>query len=452
MAVRYGVMLLGAIQEAEGRRRARAAMAVGGILLVASVVFLIWAASLQRWALVGVLLVTTGTTVASMVLVRRTVRVAGYAFGCLAIAAVVGGAIAHGNPGFASFFLAVGVLLSAMVLPPRDVAAVFTLALVAGAFIAWWPHSTPTLHTVASVYAEGTLLLLIVGAVAIGTSVSVHAMVRDLETVLHVARDADLRATSLAAQLEHSQRMETVGRLAGVVAHDFNNLLTIIKSASALATEQLPEGSAIRADLHDLDAAVIRASALARQLLDFSRKDSSDVSVIDLIDVVNGLQDLLRRLVGAGVTVHLRTGAEPCPVVAAVSPLEQVLLNLAINARDAMGEQGDLYIDVHRTTERDGEVVRLIVRDTGCGMSEAVRVRAFEPFFTTKPAGQGTGLGLSTIESIVVRFGGRMSLVTAPGKGATFMITLPIATNIASPMSTTPSDPHVGTTATSFLN
>jgi signal transduction histidine kinase len=117
-----------------------------------------------------------------------------------------------------------------------------------------------------------------------------------------------------------------------------------------------------------------------------------------------------------------------------------------------MGEQGDLYIDVHRTTERDGEVVRLIVRDTGCGMSEAVRVRAFEPFFTTKPAGQGTGLGLSTIESIVVRFGGRMSLVTAPGKGATFMITLPIATNIASPMSTTPSDPHVGTTATSFLS
>jgi signal transduction histidine kinase len=235
-------------------------------------------------------------TLLTIIVARRGARrLAGYTFGIIGIGSVVAGAVAHGNPGFASFFLIVGVLLSAMVLPPRDVAIVAVIGLLGEGLIATLPSSASHLFTLASVYAEGTLLLVIASAVVIAMSASIRDMVRDLEHTLAVARAATSEAASLAAQLEHSQRMEVVGRLAGGVAHDFNNLLTIIRAASATAAEQLPEDSTVRADLEDVDNAVIRAAALSRQLLDFIRKDSGDVRVVDLADLTRGLEELLRR-------------------------------------------------------------------------------------------------------------------------------------------------------------
>ncbi|HEX3775834.1 MAG TPA: PAS domain S-box protein [Polyangiaceae bacterium] len=231
------------------------------------------------------------------------------------------------------------------------------------------------------------------------------------------------RRRELEEQLLHSQRMEATGRLAGGIAHDFNNLLTVIMSYSELGRIALAETHPSREALEQINVAAQRAAALTRQLLIFARKELVDPKVIDLNLLVENLAKLLRRVVGEDIIVSLEIGAEPAPVTIDPVQCEQLLMNLAVNARDAMPGGGSLSISTSQTSER----VQVRVQDSGIGMPESVQARAFEPFFTTKDAGKGTGLGLSTCLAIVRRAGGTIQIESAPGRGTTFQIELPRA-------------------------
>ncbi len=242
----------------------------------------------------------------------------------------------------------------------------------------------------------------------------------------------------LEEQLRHSHRMEAVGRLAGGVAHDFNNLLTIIGGYSELLALKLPPDSAARKDLDEIVAASGRAAALTRQLLAFSRRQILQLQVLDLNVVVRELDNMLRRLIGEDV--HLGTVLDSAlgPVKADPAQIEQVIMNLAVNARDAMPHGGRLLIetrnvDLDETYSRThpevqpGPYVMLAVSDDGIGMTAETMVHIFEPFFTTKPRDKGTGLGLSTVYGIVKQSGGSVFVYSEPGCGTTFKVYLPRA-------------------------
>lgn len=232
----------------------------------------------------------------------------------------------------------------------------------------------------------------------------------------------------LWAQLEASQKMEALGRLAGGVAHDFNNLLSVMQSCASLVRSELPEGNEAGEDLDDLQGAIERATALTRQLLAFSRREVVVPSRLVLGEVLAPTVDLVRRLLGKQVEVRFSLAPGGWPVRAAVSQLEQVVMNLCVNARDAMPQGGLLELEVAPVQDGAlGEAMCLSVRDTGTGMSDETRSRIFEPFFTTKPPGRGTGLGLATIYGIVNGLGGRIEVDTALGKGSEFRVLLPRA-------------------------
>jgi two-component system cell cycle sensor histidine kinase/response regulator CckA len=243
----------------------------------------------------------------------------------------------------------------------------------------------------------------------------------------------------LEEQLRQSQKMEAVGRLAGGVAHDFNNLLTVILGYGSLLLEQTKADDEMRESLQVLRATAERAAALTRQLLAFSRKQLLSAVVFDLNTVIAEMEPMLRRLIGEDVQLQTDLAVPLAPIKADPHQLEQVLLNLVVNARDAMPSGGRLTI---QTRNQDAEwvgpasyrsAVVLTVRDTGCGMDEHVRSRLFEPFFTTKEAGKGTGLGLATVYGIVQQSGGRIHVESAPGAGAAFHIELPCVEGIARP-------------------
>ncbi|MEV1289525.1 PAS domain S-box protein [Micromonospora sp. NPDC049679] len=241
---------------------------------------------------------------------------------------------------------------------------------------------------------------------------------------------------SLEQRLQQSQRLESLGQLAGGVAHDFNNLLAVILSCAELLTEELDEGSAGANDLRAIQRAAERAVRLTRQLLIFGRQETTHPEVLDLNLVIADLQDLLARSIGE----HVHLVVEPEPRLPAVKAdrgqLEQVLVNLAVNARDAMPDGGRLTIET-TTVEVDeahsqthpqitpGRYVQLCVSDTGTGMSADVAARVFEPFFTTKAKGTGTGLGLATVYGIVTEAGGTVGVYSEPGLGTTFRVYLP---------------------------
>ncbi len=257
-----------------------------------------------------------------------------------------------------------------------------------------------------------------------------------------LARDITERKTAeahrerLEAQLRQSQKMEAIGQLAGGVAHDFNNLLTVINGRAELALAQLPPGHPLREDLDDIRQAGERAASLTRQLLTFSRRQVVAPQVLSLPDAIAGLRNMLRRLISEDIHLDVRVDEATGWVHADPGQLEQVLLNLAVNARDAMPTGGVLTIEA-APVEVDaalaaslpplaaGPHARLTVRDTGVGMDEATRARIFEPFFTTKGPSEGTGLGLSTAYSIVAQCGGTILAESAPGQGATFTVYLP---------------------------
>jgi signal transduction histidine kinase len=240
----------------------------------------------------------------------------------------------------------------------------------------------------------------------------------------------------LEAQLNQSQKLEAIGRLAGGIAHDFNNLLSVIGSYSELLLDELPADAELRTPAAEIAKASDRAAALTRQLLAFSRHQVVDAHPLDLNDVVADVQRMLRRLIGENIELAVEPGAGLWRVLADRGQIEQVLFNLAANARDAMPRGGTLTL---RTANVDldaefvrvnvgavaGPHVRLGVADTGVGMDAATVSRIFEPFFTTKGIGMGSGLGLATVYGIVKRAGGFIHVESAPDRGTTFSIYLP---------------------------
>jgi two-component system cell cycle sensor histidine kinase/response regulator CckA len=240
----------------------------------------------------------------------------------------------------------------------------------------------------------------------------------------------------------HSQKLEAVGELAGGVAHDFNNLLTAIKSYSEFLLEDLEPDDRRREDVVQIRLAAKRAADLTRRLLAFSRKQILEPQPLDLNEVVSEMEKMLGRIIGADIDVRIAPTLALGTVVADRSQIEQVVLNLAVNARDAMPDGGTLtietsnvdlnehYADAHATVE-PGSYVVLTVSDAGCGMDRATQARIFEPFFTTKERGKGTGLGLSTVYGIVKQSGGHIWVYSDVGVGTTFRVYLPRVERVA---------------------
>ncbi len=240
----------------------------------------------------------------------------------------------------------------------------------------------------------------------------------------------------LEAQLQQSQRMETIGRLAGGVAHDFNNILSIILGYAQMALDEVSPGHRLHDPIAEILEAGRRASDLTRQLLAFSRQQTLQPEVLDINAVVKNVERMLRRLIGEDIELVTDLADDPGYVKADASQIEQIIINLAVNARDAMPEGGRLAVATARAdldvrdgpgqeTYRSGSDVMISVSDTGGGMDEETRSKIFEPFFTTKEKSKGTGLGLSTVYGIVKQSDGHVSCSSEPGQGTTFNIYLP---------------------------
>jgi signal transduction histidine kinase len=257
-----------------------------------------------------------------------------------------------------------------------------------------------------------------------------HRLQHELEDRVEQRTAQLLRAQE---ELRHAQKLEAVGRLAGGVAHDFNNLLTVVNINADLLLAAAKEG---RCELEEIKAAARRASDLTRQLLAFSRQQVLELSVVDLHGVLRGIAPILRRLLGEPVELVLRPAAGLPAVYADRPQLEQVVMNLAINARDAMPRGGrlvlettdavvdGLHAEVHAGVA-PGRYTVLAVSDDGVGMDHETQSRVFEPFFTTKERGKGSGLGLATVFGIVRQFGGHIRLASEEGVGTTFRVYLP---------------------------
>ncbi len=232
-----------------------------------------------------------------------------------------------------------------------------------------------------------------------------------------------------------SQKMDAVGQLAGGVAHDFNNLLAVILSYSTFAFDALREGDPLREDLREVIGSARRGAALTKQLLTFSRRDAQQMELLDLNKIALELEKMLARLIGENIQLELDLAPQLGAVKADRGQLELVLLNLVLNARDAMPAGGKVVIATRSARgAEDGRGYSLLrVSDDGCGMDEATQRRIFEPFFTTKGNRDGTGLGLSTVYGIVQQSNGVISVESEVGRGSTFTIQLPHASDVPAP-------------------
>jgi two-component system, cell cycle sensor histidine kinase and response regulator CckA len=273
-----------------------------------------------------------------------------------------------------------------------------------------------------------------------GSPIKIAEQVIGLSTI-----DRDLRfSRGLQEQLNQAQKMEAVGQLASGIAHDFNNLLTIINGYSDIALDLLSPDDASRKPVEEIRDAGIRAVALTGQLLAFSRKQIPEVKVVDVNETIDQIGKMLRRLIGENVQLTSIPGPDLAKVMIDPGQLEQVLMNLAVNARDAMKRGGNLTITTSNIQVANTFVaqhgdclpvqhVLIAVSDTGCGMSKKTQDRIFEPFFTTKEIGKGTGLGLAVVHNLVKAAGGFIGIISELGKGTTFQIYLPAMNQLSSP-------------------
>jgi two-component system cell cycle sensor histidine kinase/response regulator CckA len=284
-------------------------------------------------------------------------------------------------------------------------------------------------------YTEDDLQLMHDVADHTGLAMANNRLLRSLQDELAQRRKAQEALKRTEEQLLHAQKMEAVGRLAGGIAHDFNNLLSVILSYADILMIDMPEGDPRRADIAEIRTAGQRGAALTSQLLAFSRQRVSERGLVDLDAIVAGMEGMIRRLVGEDVTVRIVGSPELGWVRLDPGHLEQVVMNLVVNARDAMPSGGTLVIEtsnvdldesyaIERVGTRSGPHVMLAISDTGVGMEPEVRQHIFEPFFTTK-GGRGTGLGLSTVYGIVQQNHGSVWVYSEPGAGTTFKIYLP---------------------------
>jgi PAS domain S-box-containing protein len=271
-----------------------------------------------------------------------------------------------------------------------------------------------------------------------GEGTTAIVVVRDLSEVKEFERrrDEELARATREARIAQSRRLESLGQLAGGVAHDFNNLLGVILNYAEFVADELEEGTSAHTDVVEIRKAAERATDLTRQLLIFSRREVVKPTPVDLNEVLRDVGRLLRRTLGEHVELVLNPGQGLPAVLADPGQIEQVLVNLAVNARDAMPDGGLLRIET-REVELDGDFlrehpelspgryVRLTIADDGVGMEPEIAARAFEPFFSTKSKGEGTGLGLATVYGIVTGAGGQISLYTEPGEGTVFRVHLP---------------------------
>jgi PAS domain S-box-containing protein len=265
-----------------------------------------------------------------------------------------------------------------------------------------------------------------------GRVTGASAIHRDISDHVQAEREKDL----LEAELDAAHRMESIGQLAGGVAHDFNNILAVIMNYARFVADEVPENSRASHDIKEIRRAADRAARLTHQLLIFGRRDVAVPQVLSVNAVVSGLDNLLRSAAGEHIRVETRLEDDPWHVKADAGQIEQVLINLVVNARDSMPDGGTLTIATSNAEPGEaftrlhpdsvnGKYVRLTVRDSGTGMSDEVAERAFEPFFTTKPEGEGTGLGLATVYGIVKHANGVIDLDSVVGRGTTVDIYLP---------------------------
>jgi len=265
-----------------------------------------------------------------------------------------------------------------------------------------------------------------------GTFLGIMSMAQDVTDF----RRMEMERQTKEEQLRQAQKMEAVGQLAGGIAHDFNNLLTAINGYADITLRRLPEIDPLRQNVGEIRKAGLRAASLTRQLLAFSRKQVLQAKILDLNEVVQDIDKMLRRLIGEDIDLVTLPLPELGKVKADPGQIEQILLNLVVNARDAMPRGGKITIETDNAyldgiyaarhlSVQPGNYVRLSVSDTGVGMDEKIRSQIFEPFFTTKGPGKGTGLGLSTVYGIVKQSGGSIWVYSEPGQGTTFKIYLP---------------------------
>ncbi len=295
-------------------------------------------------------------------------------------------------------------------------------------------------------------------ALAITNARSLQAARRELAE--RQRAEAALQKTE--EQLRHAQKMEAVGRLAGGVAHDFNNLLSVILTYSTLLMDGLRPGDPIRDDLAEIRKAGERATSLTRQLLAFSRQQVLEPKIVSLDQVITDMGKMLQRLIGEDIELIVRSPPSLGLVKVDKGQVEQVLMNLVVNARDAMPQGGKITIetgdvDLDETYAREhvgvaaGPHVMLAVSDTGTGMDRTTQARIFEPFFTTKEKGKGTGLGLSTVFGIVKQSGGNIWVYSEPGKGTTFKVYFPQISDAGEPLAKTAPTPMAASRGTETI-
>ena len=292
-------------------------------------------------------------------------------------------------------------------------------------------------------------------AIGAGEGIIVMAAVRDVTKRLEAGAERErLKSETQRDKSQQAQRLENLGQLAGGIAHDFNNLLAVILNYATFVAEELAAATeadwaqhrdTASGDVGQITLAAERAARLTHQLLAFARREVVRPQVLDLDPVIAGVTEMLRQTIGEHIELVFSPAGDLWPVLADPGQLEQVLVNLAVNARDAMPGGGTLTIDTANITVDDdsiaggskaqqGRNVRLRVSDTGTGMPADVAEHAFEPFFTTKPEGAGTGLGLATVYGIVSQAEGHVQIYSEPGAGTTFSIMLPVTAEAAAPI------------------